>query len=98
MKLFIAMLIALCLALGAWVEELESRPPKIVRTPAAEELPWVIFINRCEEPFVAIWTSEPPTWFTPDDTLDAEQSAKLQTMINAGQWHLIDTCLPLTAL
>ena len=92
MKVVVALLIALSIVLGAIVQELESRPPVIVRTPAAEELPWAIMIDHCDEMFAMIWTTEPPTWFTPKDNFDAAQKFKMDLILLTGQHQLINVC------
>lgn len=92
MKVLVALLITWIIVLGSYVYELENRPPEIVRTPAAEELPWAIFIDHCDELFALIWTTEPPTWFTPDDDFDTEQMGRMAAMRLTGQYQLLNVC------
>ena len=94
MKVLVALLIALSIVLGAQVYELENQAPVTVRTPPAEELPWAIVIDRCDEMFAMVWTTEPPTWFTPEDNFDAAQKFKMDLILLTGQHQLINVCPP----
>ena len=90
MRFLFASLVGLIFVLAGQVYELENRAPQIVRTPAAEELPYAIGVTLCDEPYALVWTTEPPTWFTPEDDFDAEQMFKMQAMIFAGQYQDLD--------
>lgn len=94
MRILVALLIALSVTLGVTVYDLENRPPEVVRIAPAEELPWAIGITLCDQPFALVWTTEPPTWFTPDDDLDAEQIYKMQVIVMAGQYQDLDISGP----
>lgn len=83
MKTLVVLLVALSVTLGVTVWQLESRPPEIVQP--AEELPWAIFLYKCGEPLALVWTTEPPTWFTPEDNFDAEQVIRMDKIVRAGQ-------------
>ena len=92
MRVIVALLIALSIVLGAQVYELENQPPVIVRAPLAEELPWAIFIDHCDDLFALIWTTEPPTWFTPDGEMDAAQMYRMALMTRLEQVQLLNVC------